>query len=199
MSLRIAIVLLAAVALAACAAPVEPDPGFAMRTTPASPSPDGARTAPAQSLGSPFVVTATTLPGEPRSAPLAVHDAWLLLSSDACDVFLDSLELAMVNETEAPAFYATRGRTPGVVVASSPHAVRVLFDVSLQPTRLGTPDATPIEAVVSIDARELDGRVVIDATVEAPELGDRRFDFAVAGSFSEDPSAVPAHRTDCPY
>ena len=206
MTLR-AVVVLPVVALAACAAPVASEPGWAALASPSddisqSPSADAAQT-----LGRPFVVLADVVstPSTDRAGhPVgpSVRGAWVLLSSDACDVFLDGMALELAIDHDAPpSYHATSARARGVVESSSPHAVRVTFPIALRPTAAATPSPksdTP-EAVLTIDACDVDGRVELRVTVNANSLGDAPLAFTMSGAFSDDADAIPPKRWDCPY
>jgi hypothetical protein len=141
---------------------------------------------------------ATTERGEHPDG--SVRGAWALLSSDACEVFLDSLELELASDADAaPSFHATTARTRGFVEEASPHAARLTFPVTLQPIGTHTAMGSSSQANLTIDARDVDGRIELHVTVVAHALDERPLHFVMTGTFTDDADAIPAKRWDCPY
>jgi len=204
--------------MAACSAPTSEQPST-WRETSAAEDPGSQESNPShltQSLGDPFVLVANQ--AESSALAMDVHSnatppptasaqsVWLMLSSNACDVELVSLNIAFQptdHGTDASMrWLATSGPSTGIVVdASSSHAV-VRYDM---PVRISGGEANwsegqPASASVEIEAHKEGDHVWLNGQLNAtdPSGNPLRLRFGVIGTLSRDLSAIPPRRWACP-
>lgn len=205
---------LLAASTAACGAAPDDAPGWQPASEPVAPQPEPSASRTTSSLGDPFVLVASHLDPSPFAAAQNKTNAptpnahalavWALLHSDACEVELQSVEVAYRrNAEDSPAWLSTVGPSAGVVVDSSPNHVVVRFDTHVQVQREdGWPGQPTRPATLEMQVLQQGEQVWIHTNLavqaDAPDE-PLRVSFVVRGAFDQDPEVIPERRFACPH
>jgi hypothetical protein len=204
--------------MAACGAPT-PEQSSTWRETSAAENPDSQesdRSHLTHSLGDPFVLVANQ--AEPGVLAMDLHlnatdlptastqSVWLMLSSDACDVELVSLNIAFQSTDHGSdaslRWLATSGSSTGVVVDASPSHAVVRYDLPVRISRgeANWSEGQPFSASIELEAHKDGDHVWLNGKLHAtdPSGNPIRLRFGVMGSLSQDLRAIPSRRWACP-
>ncbi len=155
-----------------------------------------------KSLGDPFLLIAQGTNSALRASDSMtsgppVESAWAMLSSDSCDVQLESLHIAFMQGEATPGWLSTAGPAQGVIQQATARFAVVRYHESVRIQRPSSPETiVPAVILVAIDRTGDQVSVHVDIGWES-ERGPVHSGFDAGGVFSRDPEAIPSRRFEC--